>query len=123
MSSSGSDCRERIEIDVRSVEGVTLVVLTGDLDANTSRPVRARVLPLVDPGGKIIIDLSRLAYMSSAGLRVLLSLYRHTSNQDGKLVLVGISNEIRDTMEVTGFMDFFTACPTVQDAMHVLGGP
>jgi len=121
MPMTGSGYRESIEIDIRSLGGVTVVALTGDLDTKTSRAVRSEVLPLAEPGDKIIIDLSEVAYMSSAGLRFLLSLYRHSSNQSGTLILVGISEEIRDTMEVTGFLDFFTACNTVEEAMKEIG--
>ncbi|MCG8423281.1 MAG: STAS domain-containing protein [Proteobacteria bacterium] len=112
---------ENVEIEIQSVDGVTIVVLTGELDTNKSRAVQANVLPLVAARGKMIIDLSRVSYMSSAGLRFLLSLYRHTSNQDGVLILVGLADEIRETMEVTGFLDFFTACATMQDAMEKVG--
>lgn len=121
MPTSRSEPRQSITVDIRSSGDVTVVVLIGDLDTNTSRIVRPRVLPLAEPGSRMVIDLSQVAYMSSAGLRFLLSLYRHSANQDGKLVLVGISGEIHDTMEVTGFLDFFTACSTLEDALQELG--
>ncbi len=121
MSSSSSSTADSIEIDIRSRGGVTVVALTGDLDTSTSRAVRTDVLPRVEPDGKMIMDLSAVSYMSSAGLRFLLSLYRHTANHNGNLALVGVSPEIRDTMEVTGFLDFFVVCPSMQDAMSAVG--
>ncbi len=110
-----------MKIDTHTVEGVTIVEITGDLDTVSSRAAQTQILPMVKPRGKLILDFTQVTYMSSAGLRVLLSLYRHSANQDGELVLVGLTAEIRDTMEVTGFLDFFTACPSMQEAMQHLG--
>lgn len=112
--------RAAMDIQTSTVDGITTIELSGDLDTTTSREALAEILPLVEPHGKMILDLTRVPYMSSAGLRVLLSLYRHTSNQDGKLLLVGVSEEIRDTMEITGFWDFFTACATMDEAIALL---
>lgn len=111
-----------MDLEIRDVDHITVVALTGDLDTNTFRDVQARILARVVPHGKMVLDLSGVTYMSSAGLRVLLSLYRHTSNQDGELVLVGVAEEIRDTMEITGFWDFFQACGTLDQALTRLGG-
>ncbi|WP_428263920.1 STAS domain-containing protein [Haliangium sp.] len=109
-----------MDIDIRTDQDITVIELAGDLDTNTSREVQAQILPLVSAHGKMIVDLTGVSYMSSAGLRVLLSLYRHTSNQDGILVLVGVAEEIRDTMEITGFWDFFQTCASLDDAMSRL---
>ncbi len=110
-----------MEIEIHSVAHVTVVSLTGQLDTNTSREVQSQLLPRVEPEGQMVLDLSGVDYMSSAGLRVLLSLYRHTSNQRGSLVMVGVAEEIRDTMEVTGFWDFFQVCDTLDQALARLG--
>ena len=50
--------------------------------------------------------MSGVEYMSSAGLRMLLSMYRQISRQNGGIVLVGLAEEIKDTMSVTGFLNF-----------------
>nr|WP_238360739.1 anti-sigma factor antagonist [Iningainema tapete] len=109
-----------MEIKTLTVEEVTLVELAGEVDANTVPMVQEKVLPLALPSTKIIIDLTKVSYMSSAGLRILLTLYRQTYAQDGKLVLVGLSSEIQDIMSVTGFLDFFTTCETLESGLKVL---
>jgi anti-sigma B factor antagonist len=102
-----------MDINIKLTEDVTVVELAGDVDANTAPTVTEQVLPLAQPGSKILMDMTKVPYMSSAGLRSLLSLYRQTSAKDGKLVLVGLSEDIKDTMSVTGFLNFFTTCETV----------
>lgn len=109
-----------IEIDIKTVEEIQVVEITGDIDANTAPTVSEKVLPLATPGSKILMDMTGVPYMSSAGLRALLSLYRQTVSKDGKVVLVGLSEELQDTMSVTGFLDFFTTKETVNEGMAAL---
>ncbi|KYC37197.1 anti-sigma B factor antagonist [Scytonema hofmannii PCC 7110] len=109
-----------MEIKTLTVEEVMLVELAGEVDANTAPIIQEKVLPLTLPGNKILIDLSKVPYMSSTGLRMLLSLYRRTNAQDGKLVLVGLSEEIQDIMSVTGFLDFFMTSETLESGLLLM---
>jgi anti-sigma B factor antagonist len=109
-----------MDINIRTVEQVTVADLAGDVDASTAPAVQEKVLPLAVPGSKILLDMTKVPYMSSAGLRMLLSLYRQTTAKDGKLVLVGLSEEIQDTMTITGFIDFFTTCKDLESGLEAL---
>jgi anti-sigma B factor antagonist len=109
-----------MEINVKSNGQVTVVEIAGDIDSNTAPQAQERVLPLVQPGSKILLDMSGVEYMSSAGLRMLLSMYRQISRGDGGIVLVGLSEEIKDTMSVTGFLNFFVNCDTVDEGLQAL---
>ena len=97
-----------MDINIKNLKDVTVVEMAGDIDANTAPTVQKEVLPLAKPGSKILLDMTKVPYTSSAGLRLLLSLYRQVTSKDGQLVLVGLSEEIQDTMSITGFLDFFT---------------
>ncbi|MEW6753394.1 MAG: STAS domain-containing protein [Candidatus Latescibacterota bacterium] len=109
-----------MEIQARKEGPVTVVELAGDLDTNTAPEAQEQILPLVEDGSRLLLDVSRVPYMSSAGLRVMLSLYRRVASQNGELVLVGLSEEIRDTMEVTGFLGFFSTCQTYEAGLATL---
>lgn len=109
-----------MEINIQDQEEIKVVELIGDVDANTAPKVLEQVLPLVEPGSKIILNMSAVPYMSSAGLRTLLSLYRQTTAKNGKLVLVGLTEELQDTMSVTGFLDFFTTAETLESGKEAL---
>jgi anti-sigma B factor antagonist len=97
-----------IEISVETIQQVTVVKPAGEIDASSAAVVQQKVLPLSVPGCKIILDMSQVAYMSSAGLRMLLSVYRQISGNQGRIVLVGLSEELTDTMSMTGFLGYFT---------------
>ncbi|BAY62530.1 anti-sigma-factor antagonist [Calothrix brevissima NIES-22] len=105
---------------VKVPEEVTLVDLEGDVDGKTAPEVQKQVLDLVDPKSKLLLDLTKVPYMSSAGLRILLSLHRTFRNQEGNLVLVGVAPEIQDTMKVTGFLNFFNISKTVESGLNFL---
>jgi anti-sigma B factor antagonist len=109
-----------VEINVTTTAEATQVVLIGDIDGSTAPAAQAQILPLAGAGAHILLDMSGVAYMSSAGLRMLLSTYRQLTSKGGKMVLVGLSDDIQDTMSVTGFLKFFTVCATVDEGMTAL---
>jgi anti-sigma B factor antagonist len=61
-------------------------------------------------------------YMSSAGLRLLLLVYREFAAKKGKLVLVGLSPDIRAVMSHTGFLSFFKVAEDEQQAAAAFAG-
>ncbi|MBW4578370.1 MAG: anti-sigma factor antagonist [Tildeniella nuda ZEHNDER 1965/U140] len=105
---------------VNTINQVAIVELIGDIDGSTASTVQEQVLPLAQTGGRILLDLTQVPYMSSAGLRMLLSVYRQISSHNGQVILVGVSEEIRDTMSITGFLDFFTTRDTLDSGLEAL---
>ncbi len=108
------------QVSVDTLQQVTLIEMVGDVDASTAPLVQQQVLPLAQPGAKILLDMTQVPYMSSAGLRMLLSLYRQVAAKEGQLVLVGLVEQIKDTMSITGFLDFFTTCDTLDSGLQTL---
>ncbi len=100
--------------------GIQVVVLEGEIDSNTAPTVQAQLMPLLQPDARIVLDLQQVTFLSSAGLRVLLLVYRHATAQVAKLVLAGLRDPIRDTMDITGFLQFFKVLPDVDSAIQAL---
>ena len=109
-----------MEITIKDVQVAKVIELVGDLDGSTAPEAQAKILPLAEPGVKIILDMSAVAYMSSAGLRMLLVLYRSIAGSGGKVLLVGLSSELEDTMQLTGFLDFFDHYATMDDGIAAI---
>jgi anti-sigma B factor antagonist len=99
---------------------ITVVKLAGDIDGKTAPQVQAEVLPLAQPEIKMLLDMSQVLYMSSAGLRMLLSVYRQVTAKAGQVVLIGLAENLEDTMSMTGFLDFFTTCKTLDEGLTAL---
>lgn len=110
-----------MEVYIRDEAGVTVVEFVGELDGHTAPVVQDQVLPLVAPGVQLIIDMSALEYMSSAGLRTMLLLHRQFSAQGGQIVLAGLNDTVHDTMSATGFLDFFALSDTWESGMDAFG--
>jgi anti-sigma B factor antagonist len=99
---------------------VTVASLTGEIDASTAPAIQQHLNPLVVPGANVVLDLADVPYMSSAGLRLLLSIYRQITGAGGKIALAAVVDEIKDTMSVTGFLKFFVVHDTVAEAVASL---
>lgn len=112
-----------MEIHVRAEHGITVIELVGELTWKTAGDAGAeeRILEHVRPGAKLCVDMTRVGYMSSAGLRLLLKLYRTVHDGGGRIVLVGLVPDIRDTMENTGFLNFFQLYPDREAGISALG--
>jgi anti-sigma B factor antagonist len=106
-----------MEINIKTVNDVKIAVLKGDIDASTAPSVTQSVLPLIEPEKTMILDMTEVPFMSSAGLRVLLSLYRQTSVKDGNLLLVGLNEDLQDIMSVTGFLEHFQISNTLEEGL------
>lgn len=84
---------------------VLTVSLQGRLDTSTS-PELDRELQASIPGiQKLIMDFQELEYVSSAGLRVLLSAQKRMSRQRGEMVVRNVNETINEVFELTGFSD------------------
>ncbi len=106
-------------LDISKRDGITIAVLNGDIDGKTAPGIQEQVLPLATEDCKLILDMGQVEYMSSAGLRMLLSVRRQVP-ASGRVILVGLSEAIKDTMAITGFIDFFTSCETLNEGIAAL---
>jgi len=90
-------------------EDALILRLQGRLDSNTSEPFEQRMTAIIDAGNRrLVVDLTKLEYISSAGLRVLLMGAKRLKNEEGRLVLCGLRDHIREVFEVSGFLDILT---------------
>jgi len=84
----------------------TTIALEGRLDTATS-PELETVLSAVTPTCKdLVLDFGKLEYVSSAGLRVLLTAQKTMNSHNGKMAIVNANDVVRDVFEVTGFASF-----------------
>lgn len=90
---------------VKKTEGTTLTVaLEGRLDTVTAPNLEGELRTAVNGITELIFDLKELSYISSAGLRVLLSAQK-VMNRQGSMRIQNVKPEIMDIFDVTGFVD------------------
>ncbi len=92
----------------KNLNGTALAVtLTGRLDTTTAPALEAELKDAVVGITDLSLDFAALEYISSAGLRVLLSLQK-AMNKQGTMVIKNVNDVIMEIFEVTGFADILT---------------
>jgi anti-sigma B factor antagonist len=95
------------QVDLREAADETVIAISGELDAAASAGLRDRLISLIPGSSMIRLDLAGLTYISSAGLRTLLLVYRQAQSEGSTVRLVGIRDEVRFVMSATGFLALF----------------
>lgn len=88
------------------------------LDTVTSAKEQQGIIALLEENKHIALDLSHCTYVSSAGLRVMLCTFKLAKAKDGRVDLVGVSEEIREVMSMTGFDKFFKFYRSVEECVN-----
>jgi len=92
---------------------VVIVEPLGRMDSTTAQPFGDRVVKLIRSGSDhLVIDLGQVLYISSAGFRSLLIAGKLIDELQGKLVLCGVSAEVKRLFEIGCFTDLFDICAT-----------
>ena len=82
-------------------------LLTGRLDTTTAPELEEQLKKEIDGVEELVFDFADLEYISSAGLRVLLSSQK-VMNKQGSMVVKNVNESINEIFEVTGFVDILT---------------
>ncbi len=98
-----------MQIVVREYRDAVLITITDRIDGSTAPEVEKVIESLQYRGRyKLVVDMSELAYISSAGYRVLLSAQRNSKRFDrGEVILAGVPEQIRQSLDISGFTDYF----------------
>ncbi len=83
------------------------IALEGRLDTMTAPELESQLTANLGGVKELVFDLAKLEYISSAGLRVLLSAQK-TMNKQGSMVIRNATEEVKEIFEVTGFSDILT---------------
>ena len=92
----------------KSTDGSKLTVaLEGRLDTNTSPDLETSLQESLDGVTELVLDLEKLDYISSAGLRVLLAAHKMMAKQ-GSMKVIHVNTTVMEIFEITGFLDILT---------------
>lgn len=100
--------------------GTTAVVsLVGDIDALTAPEATAYLTTTILEGWKVIvIDLSQVPFMSSAGLRFLLDAHQRSQAANSQIILAAAQDGVQRVLTTSGFSRILTIYPTVEEALN-----
>ncbi len=92
---------------IKTTEGGTVTVkVTERLDTTTAPELEEALKSCIDDADSLMIDFSELEYLSSAGLRILLSSQKAMNRKNGKMTLKNPNEIVSEILEVTGFSEF-----------------
>ncbi|MBQ6552933.1 MAG: STAS domain-containing protein [Clostridia bacterium] len=96
-----------LNINKTSENGKARFALEGRLDTVTAPELEAALQESIAGVGELTLDLEKLEYVSSAGLRVLLSTQKAMAKQ-GEMKLINVSEPIMEIFDITGFSEILT---------------
>ena len=97
-----------MEVQIIPSEGTMTARLAGRLDTPAAAEVLQQIQPLLDHAGDtLILDCSDMTYISSSGLRIFLTLRKAAAAAGGRVVIEGLTSEIRQVFMMTGFLQLF----------------
>ncbi len=111
----------RPRVKVETVNAITVATVSDSsiIDPMHVEDLRTTLSKLVGPEshGSLVLDLSQLEHLSSAGLGVLITLHDRCREANGKLVLVGLQNGIAKLLSITKLDDYLTITEGIDDAV------
>lgn len=117
---------ELVDFGVRDVpvdDRTQIVEPHGEVDALTAPQLGRRLLGLAEEGKtSVVVDLSRVTFMDSTGLSVLLNAVRHLTSRRGRLVLVCPTERVMRPFEVSGLVGHLQIFRSREDALGGLAG-
>ncbi len=107
-----------MEITSIQHDDVTAVSVTGDLDANSSAEATAYLDAEIEDGhSNLVIEMSSVTYISSAGLRVILGTMQQARSAGGDVRLAGAVGNIRRVVDLSGLATFIKTFATADQAV------
>jgi anti-anti-sigma factor len=116
-----------MQLQARKYADTVVVAPIGRLDHDHCEGFRAGLQPHVDgaasSGRGIVLDLSGLDYVSSAGLRCFMLAAKQTGGHGGKIVLAALRPVVAEIFQISRFDMLFEIFPTVREALAALSAP
>lgn len=112
-----------LTVKSRQQGSATVIEPSGRIDSMTAKEFEQQIgAPLVSGSGRLVIDLSGLQYISSAGLRVFLTAAKQCKTAGGALTLCSANDGVREVFEISGFSSLFGLHDSVEAAVTMLEG-
>jgi anti-anti-sigma factor len=107
-----------MDITISEMRRVTLVEISGRIDSTNATKLGEALSEQIDAGRhQLVIDLAKVDYMSSAGLREMVSATKQLRKVNGDLRVASPSSRVKDVFELAGLDTIFQMYPTQVEAV------
>src|SRR5512136_1328260 len=108
-----------LEISEKSVENVKIVSIVGRLDAYAANDAERKLDSLITAGHVcLVVEFSRLDYISSSGLRVLLAAIKRVKKEQGDIRLACLQPSVKEVFDMAGFTQLFRVFGKEEEAVN-----
>jgi anti-anti-sigma factor len=98
---------------------ITLLKVNGKLDSDLSPKLEKKVCEFLQSGHtKLLLDMGEVNYISSAGLRMLISIKKQVKTLSGIFIVCGLRSEVLEVMKICGFDHILEIAPTEEEALR-----
>lgn len=105
-------------IEVTTVGSVLVLTPDGRLDSTSAGPADEQITSHIKGGAsRLVLDMSRVGYVSSAGLRVVLLVAKRLKQLGGRFVLCGLAEPVEEVFTISGFLQILTVVSTRDEAV------
>ncbi len=109
-----------MEINENLEDELVIIQPIGRLDSTSSPELEQFLLARIPGQARLIVDFSKLEYISSAGLRVILKGAKQADAAGGRMVLCGMKDVIHQIFEISGFLNIFQVEKSLNKARHAV---
>ncbi len=110
-----------MEVQVEEKGEIVVVRVEGRLDAASSPQLEKQINAIIDQGHfKLVLNLSSVEYLSSAGMRLMLSVSKKLKSLEGKIVACSVSDEVMDVIKMAGFHQVLSFYPNEEESLNHL---
>ena len=111
-----------LRINTKTLNGIPVIELEGEVDVYTAPRVKSRLIDLVDEGKfQIIVNLEAVDFMDSSGLGVLVGGLKRVKPHDGGIAIVCTKDKILKIFKITGLTKVFSIYSSTEEALQSIG--
>ena len=107
-----------MQISVKTADEVKVMEFKGNLDTQTSSDAQEQLTELIEKGEKkILVHFGKLEYISSAGLRVLLTAAKQLKPGGGEIRICSLNEVVKEVFDISGFITIFKVFGSESEAL------
>lgn len=107
-----------LTVTEKNEDNKLVIYCEGRIDSTNANVFEEKLAAVIgEEKHKFIVDFSKIAFVSSAGLRVLLIAAKKVKPSGGTVILTGLSAEVQEVFDISGFTAIFTIYKTVDEAL------
>ena len=113
------DYSDGIIKDVQEKDGAVIISLAGEIDMKCSSELRGKFMEIFKrKPAVLIVDMTKVEFMDSSGLAILVETLKWCRQNDSRLKLVGMVQTVRSIFEISRLDSIFQICDTIEEALE-----